>query len=117
MLLAPLANLLILRPTRHAIPTPDKERRLIPFRGGHLEVFITRTGEPAEPRFFTLAFPGTAGRAEKYDTDPLNQWSDVPGEFWAVNPPGYGTSTGSAKLSKLAQTSESFRQAGSVFGR
>ncbi|QDU25123.1 Alpha/beta hydrolase family protein [Anatilimnocola aggregata] len=112
MLLAPLANLLILRPSRHVIPTPDKERRLIPFRGGHLEIFVTRTGDPdVDPQYFTLAFPGTEGRAEKYPTDPLDQWSDIPGEIWTVNPPGYGKSTGWAKLSKLAKAADTVYRA------
>lgn len=112
MLLAPLANYLVFRPTRNQLPHFSNERRLIPFRGGHLEVLITRTGDiDDEPRYFTLNFPGAEGRAERLQSGPLDSWEDIPGECWAVNPPGYGASTGSPKLSTMASAADAvFRE-------
>jgi pimeloyl-ACP methyl ester carboxylesterase len=45
-----------------------------------------------------LKFPGTGGRAERAGPHPLELWPKASGEVWAVNPPGYGTSGGTAAV-------------------
>lgn len=45
-----------------------------------------------------LKFPGTGGRAERAGPHPLELWPNASGEVWAVNPPGYGTSGGTAAV-------------------
>jgi pimeloyl-ACP methyl ester carboxylesterase len=64
-------------------------------------------GQPAglpEPQIFILKFNGAGGRAERTSIHPLDFWSDVPGEIWSPNPPGYGASEGKPSLKWLAPT-------------
>lgn len=103
-LLSRLLDRLVLQPTRHPIPAEEKSRRLIPFGAGQLEVWTHRVGGAGgrEPDLFVLKFPGTAGRAERSTDHPADSWPDRCVELWAVNPPGYGGSTGRARLQQLA---------------
>ncbi|HZN34494.1 MAG TPA: alpha/beta hydrolase [Pirellulaceae bacterium] len=57
-----------------------------------------------EPQIFVLKFNGAGGRAERASIHPLDFWSDVPGEIWSANPPGYGASEGRPSLQWLAPT-------------
>jgi uncharacterized protein len=54
------------------------------------------------PEIFILKFNGAGGRAERTSIHPLDFWSDLPGELWSPNPPGYGASDGAASLKRLA---------------
>lgn len=95
---------IILEPTRHSIVVPDVERERVPFGGGYLEVWIHRFGPCAAggagavPDFYVLKFPGTASRAENSTALVENCWPQDCIEVWAVNPPGYGGSSGKASL-------------------
>jgi uncharacterized protein len=116
MLLSYLADRFVLQPSRHELPAIGKSRRLIPWANGHIEVWRERTlGErsdtgfgpdPHEPACFVLKFNGKEGRAERTGIDPLDHWSDLPGEVWSVNPPGYGGSSGRATLRSLVPAAE-----------
>jgi pimeloyl-ACP methyl ester carboxylesterase len=99
-LLARLADRLILCPTRHEIPTPGKTRYTIPFGEGLLEVWreTSVTQGDDQPGAYVLKFPGTAGRAERATVHPAECWPELRVEVWAVNPPGYGGSSGRARL-------------------
>jgi pimeloyl-ACP methyl ester carboxylesterase len=105
-----LADRMVLCPSRNAIPSPDKTRRIIPHAGGELEVWvqpIAPAGRPepagqAEPELFVLKLNGAGGRAERTGTHPLEYWTDLPAEIWSLNPPGYGGSAGRASLTRLA---------------
>lgn len=113
MLLPWLADRLVLSPTRHAIFPYGKARRLVPWRGGQIEVWCERTGpaeasrDSIEPECFVLKLLGKAARAERATLDPLDHWSDLAGEIWSVNPPGYGGSSGRASLQTVALAAES----------
>jgi uncharacterized protein len=105
-------------PTRDQLPTEGKARRLIPFQGGTLEAYVQQaypgsskqvensselhSSRKRAPELFVLKLGGTAGRAERATTHPFEAWPDVLGEVWALNPPGYGGSTGPASLSTFA---------------
>jgi pimeloyl-ACP methyl ester carboxylesterase len=99
-----LANRLILCDTRHYIDPEDRTRVVIPGRGDKIEAWIINA--EAEPDFFCLKFPGTGGRAERAGPHPCEV---LTGNFevWAINPPGYGTSSGRACVRKMIETCES----------
>ena len=98
---------LILEPTRHEIHVPDIEREVLDFADGHLEIWVHRFGPcgdgraKGEPEFYVLKFPGTASRAENAVALVESCWPDSCIEVWAVNPPGYGGSSGQASLSHI----------------
>ncbi len=50
------------------------------------------------PDMYVLRFPGTGGRAEKLSGLLDVVWPELSVEIWAVNPPGYGGSSGRASL-------------------
>lgn len=98
-----LTDRLVLRPTRHPIHTAGK-RHVFAYASDQLEVWIQRRGEDAaaEPNLFVLEFPGTASRAERPSAFLDGYWSDARVELWSVNPPGYGGSSGHARLRALS---------------
>lgn len=99
-----LADRMVLCPSRNAIPTPAKSRRIIPYAAGELEVWVQKIAPagPAAPELFVLKLNGAGGRAERTGTHPLECWTDLPAEIWSLNPPGFGGSAGRASLTKLA---------------
>jgi pimeloyl-ACP methyl ester carboxylesterase len=126
-MLSRIADRVVLCPTRNGIPASHKSRRIVSVGGYAVEVWIERTdgrspptiaqgmnghglksrvnGHPlSEPEVFILKFNGTGGRAEQATIHPLDFWSDIPGEVWSPNPPGYGASGGRPSLRWLAPT-------------
>lgn len=100
-LLAWVTDRVILGATRHPIPAEGKSRHLLSLPGiGQLEIWISRLGPESavDPDIYVLKFPGTASRAED-PTDALaHWWPERCVEIWSVNPPGYGSSSGSPSL-------------------
>ena len=102
-----LADRLVLKPSRHPVPAVGLSRRLIPFRGGHVEVWWRRAdNQPAATNgasrptdVHVLKVVGAGGRAERVAVYPLGFWDDLVAEVWALNPPGFGGSSGRASLS------------------
>jgi len=107
-MLSRLADKLVLCPTRHPIAAPGKSRRLVDVDGERVEVWTHPNGDHStdEAELFLLKFPGTGGRAERATDHPADQWPGVKAELWAVNPPGYGCSSGRASLPKLPRTAD-----------
>jgi len=124
---ARLADRFVLVPSRNAIRAAHKTRRTVRVAGREVEVWVERTdgraeptiiptvngelrlnGAPAgpspDPQIFILKFNGAGGRAERTSIHPLDFWSDLPGEIWSPNPPGYGASEGQPSLKWLAPT-------------
>ena len=96
-----LTDRIILEPSRHGIAVPHKQRRLVPSAEGHLELWVHRAGrvrEEGEPDLYVLKFPGTASRAEDSTGWVERCWPELCVEIWAVNPPGYGGSSGRPSL-------------------
>ncbi len=102
MVFAGCADKLILFPRTEPMPSPGSQRRALPFQEGDLEVWVapSKAGAPAEA--FVLSFNGNADRAENAVIGEAHAWSGHPIAVWAVNYPGYGGSTGPAKLNRLA---------------
>ena len=98
-----LTDRIILQPTRHSLHVPQRKPLLFSQDGDELEVWVHRVGPDTQgaPDLYLLEFPGTASRAE-HNTDFVEEcWSQRCVEIWAVNPPGYGSSSGTASLKKL----------------
>lgn len=91
---------LILWPSRSAIPTPGATRRLIDAPTGKLEIWTmrTRAADAQGVKGYVLVFGGSGARAEDMLYFTLDQWQGEPVELWAVNFPGFGASTGRARL-------------------
>ena len=98
------ASQLILFPSRHAEPGGGAKREMIPFGEHELEVLVARSpGAQREgPRAYYLTFTGNAGRAEWSAAPDAMDWGDKPVEVWSVQHPGFGGSTGPARLNRLA---------------
>lgn len=102
-----LNDRLVLQPSRHPIPAEEKTRRVVAVPGGQIEVWAQRAGNLARsPDLFVLKFVGTSGRAERAGIHPADAWDDLGVELWAVNPPGYGGSSGRASLRHTATMAE-----------
>lgn len=99
-----IADRMILQPTRNPVSTFGKERRLVEYDRGVVEIWTHRIGS-ADADVFVLKFAGTNERAERTNYQPLSNWHDLSGEVWSVNPPGYGGSSGRATLRSFAAAS------------
>lgn len=98
-----LTDRIILEPTRHVISATRRKALRLDHGREELEIWVHRVGPHggSRPDLYLLEFPGTASRAED-STDFVEAcWSERSVEIWAVNPPGYGKSTGTASLKKL----------------
>ncbi len=87
---------------------PRRKPLLLFHEGGELEVWVHRVGADTQgaPDLYLLEFPGTASRAEHCTDFVEDSWSQRCAEIWAVNPPGYGNSRGTASLQKLPAAAE-----------
>jgi pimeloyl-ACP methyl ester carboxylesterase len=99
-----LPDHLILFPTRAPINAGGAVRKTIPFENGQLEVWsaqsqLARSKGTAD--MYILRFYGNADRAERWPAAEAGMWSDRAVEIWGVNYPGFGGSTGPARLSKI----------------
>lgn len=94
------ADRLLLHPTRGSIAPPLGARGSIPFDGGELDVIRWRSSA-GTPRARVIAFTGNGGRAEYELPAVAVLFEREPVEIVAVNLPGYGRSSGEARLSSL----------------
>jgi len=96
------ANGLLLYPSRFEIDT-DARRRTIQYKNGTLELWTLRSPRLAdrEPECFVLTFAGNGDRAERCVPGEADSWKDVAAEVWGVNYPGYGGSSGQARLADI----------------
>jgi pimeloyl-ACP methyl ester carboxylesterase len=100
-----LADHLILFPTRMPIATGSAVRKAVPFQNGELEVWSAKSERTQQQRtadVYILRFYGNADRAERWPALEAEMWHERAVEIWGVNYPGFGGSTGSARLSKIA---------------
>jgi uncharacterized protein len=98
-----LASQFILFPSTHPQRIGQAECRLIPYSGVQLEVVIARSPGCGErpPEAIVVSFLGNAARAEWTAESDAMRWGKLPVEVWAVNHPGFGRSTGPARLARL----------------
>lgn len=100
---APVLDQLVLFPSTVRIPAGAATRKAVPFEGGELEVWTARSQAAlaGEPGTYVLRFYGNADRAERWVADEAEMFGDRAVEVWGVNYPGFGGSTGPARLARI----------------
>jgi hypothetical protein len=104
MFLVHLPDHLILFPTRHPVATGGAARKTIPFESGQLELWIAQSPlarSKGDADVYVLRFYGNADRADRWPAEEANMWTDRAVDIWGMNYPGFGGSTGPARLSKM----------------
>jgi pimeloyl-ACP methyl ester carboxylesterase len=101
---AHLPDHLILFPTRASIDAGGAVRKTIPFQSGELELWTAksrRAQQSGRVDTYVLRFYGNADRAERWVAAEADEWNDRAVEIWGMNYPGFGGSTGPARLSRI----------------
>jgi pimeloyl-ACP methyl ester carboxylesterase len=104
MFFGPLPDHLILFPTRAPIDAGGAVRKMIPFENGDLEIWTAqsrRARQQGRADLLILRFYGNADRADRWPAMEAEMWNDRAVEIWGMNYPGFGGSTGPARLSKI----------------
>jgi pimeloyl-ACP methyl ester carboxylesterase len=107
--LTPLLDRLVLFPTTDYIYLGGARREPIPFEGGELEIWraVSRLAnerlarQDAPPQVYVLRFYGNADRADRWVAVEAQMWNNRAVEVWGMNYPGFGGSTGPARLARL----------------
>src|SRR5437660_7785352 len=101
---AHLPDHLILFPTRAPIATGGAVRKAIPFQNGELEIWTAksqRAQKQGSADVYIFRFYGNADRAERWVAAEAEEWNGRAVEIWGMNYPGFGGSTGPARLSRI----------------
>ncbi len=101
---AHLADRLILFPSTAEIPAGAAVRTFIPFENGQLEIWTAQSRlaqRSGQVDAYVLRFYGNADRADRWVADEADAWDDRAVEVWGVNYPGFGRSTGPARLARI----------------
>jgi uncharacterized protein len=104
MFFAHLPDHLILFPTRTPIDAGRAIRKTIRFEKGELEIWIAQSKKAQQQDhadIFILRFYGNADRADRWAAIEAEMWDDRAVEIWGMNYPGFGGSTGPARLSRI----------------
>ena len=104
VMFASLPDQLILFPTTNRIDPRGAVRKTVAFENGELEIWTAqsrRTREQGRADIFILRFYGNADRADRWAAAEAEMWNDRSVEIWGMNYPGFGGSTGPARLSKI----------------
>jgi pimeloyl-ACP methyl ester carboxylesterase len=104
MTLAPLPDRLVLFPTTYRIDAGAAVRKPIPFEGGELEIWTAQSRlakQRGRPDIYVLRFYGNADRADRWVADEAEMWNNRAVEVWGMNYPGFGGSTGPARLVRM----------------
>ena len=99
------ADRLILYPTVEPVAMPGSSRGpMAHWARGNIDIWTARSHAAlnADPQAFVLTFVGNASRGEYESSMVAEEWATHPVEAWSVNYPGYGESTGPAKLASIA---------------
>lgn len=102
--LAPLPDGLILFPTTNRLDAGAAARKVIPFQSGQLEVWTAQSAlaeQRGQPEVYVLRFYGNADRADRWVAAEAGMWNNRAVEVWGMNYPGFGGSTGPARLARL----------------
>jgi pimeloyl-ACP methyl ester carboxylesterase len=102
--LAPLPDRLILFPTTNRIDAGAAIRKTVPFQSGELEIWTARSAladRSSGPEIYVLRFYGNADRADRWVAAEAGMWNNRAVEVWGMNYPGFGGSTGPARLAQL----------------
>jgi pimeloyl-ACP methyl ester carboxylesterase len=99
-----LPDHLILFPTRAPIDARGAVRKTIPFENGELEIWTAqsrRARQHGRADLFILRFYGNADRADRWAAMEAEMWNNRAVEIWGMNYPGFGGSTGPARLARI----------------
>jgi len=99
-----LPDHLILFPTRAPIDAGGAVRTTVPFENGELEIWTAqshRARQQGHADVFILRFYGNADRADRWAAMEAQMWNDRAVEIWGMNYPGFGGSTGPARLAQI----------------
>ncbi len=97
---------LILFPTTEHIDAHGSARQTIPFHKGELEVWTARSHVAKQRNQLEaciLRFYGNADRADRWVALEANGFGERAIEVWGVNYPGFGGSSGPARLSRMGE--------------
>jgi pimeloyl-ACP methyl ester carboxylesterase len=95
------ADSLLLLPPKGEVAAPSgAERRMVAVGIGAVEVWV-KPAAKGRADVFVLEFTGNAARAEYVVAGSAARFAGVNAEVWAVNYPGYGGSSGKAKLASI----------------
>src|SRR5205823_2502240 len=99
-----LPDHLILFPTKAPIDAGEAARKMVPFQNGELEIWTAksyRAKQQAGAETYVLRFYGNADRADRWVAAEAGEWNGRAVEIWGMNYPGFGRSTGPARLSRI----------------
>jgi hypothetical protein len=99
-----LPDHLILFPTTAPIDANGAVRKMLPFQSGQLEVWTAKSRlaqQKGGADIYVLRFYGNADRADRWAAAEAEMWNDRAVEVWGMNYPGFGRSTGPARLSRI----------------
>ena len=99
-----LPDHLILFPSTAPIDAGVGVRKTVPVENGEIEVWTAQSGRARElghADVFILRFYGNADRADRWAAAEAEMWSDRAVEIWGMNYPGFGGSTGPARLARM----------------
>ncbi|MDQ6911500.1 MAG: alpha/beta hydrolase [Verrucomicrobiota bacterium] len=105
---APVLDRLALFPSTYQIDAAGATRALIPFEDGELEIWAARSPaakKTGRAEIFVLRFYGNADRAEHWVASEAEMFGGRAVEVWGVNYPGFGGSTGPARLARIGPPS------------
>ncbi|MFN2540661.1 MAG: alpha/beta hydrolase [Chthoniobacterales bacterium] len=99
-----LPDHLILFPSRNPIDPRGAVRRMVPFENGELELWTAKSRvarKDGQAEVYVLRFYGNADRAEWWVAAEADMWNERAIEIWGMNYPGFGGSSGPAKLARV----------------
>jgi pimeloyl-ACP methyl ester carboxylesterase len=99
-----LPDRLILFPTTAPIDAGAAVRKAVPFENGELEIWTAqsrRAQQQGHADLFILRFYGNADRADRWVAIEAEMWEDRAVDVCGMNYPGFGGSTGPARLSRI----------------
>lgn len=102
--LMPLPDRLVLFPTTDRLDAGVASRKRIPFEDGDLEIWTASSRlaqQRGQPQLYALRFYGNADRADRWVAEEAEIWNNRAVEVWGMNYPGFGRSSGPARLARL----------------
>jgi pimeloyl-ACP methyl ester carboxylesterase len=99
-----LPDHLILFPTTAPIDAAGAVRKMIPLENGDLEIWTAKSRRARQQNgvdVCILRFYGNADRADRWPALEAEMWKDRAVEIWGMNYPGFGGSTGPARLARI----------------
>jgi uncharacterized protein len=105
ILFGQISDHLILFPTTAPLDAHGAVRKVLPFQNGELELWTAQSRlarQNAHPEIYVLRFYGNADRADRWVAAEAEAWNNRAVEIWGMNYPGFGRSTGPARLNRIA---------------